>query len=477
MMSLDQNPRSDGSRRQPRLRPMTRPRPSPNRKQPHDDRHDAHRRHPQGHVDRAGQVRRGPRHARPRPGRAHRGRSRFVCRSHGATPTHRHHPNHVWRHALVRPAELRVGSLLGRQRVWPAWQRHHQGRIRPTGSGRDHQRGGHRQRLHQPEHVCRAGHRWRPLLGSEPSRSTRQRHHHRLHHSGGRLQHHRRHQHRCRPGPYLRRPQQRGGTLLGVEQPRTVGQRHHHRHAGARHRHRPHRSGGRFRRWRPHLRGPHRPIGPLLGQQRLGCARQRILCDRLQSSRHGVGNLNRNGHLQRLRAHLCHPHLRWGPMLGPEHRRTTRRRHHHRLDDTGGRLQYHQRHQRQRRLPTFVRQTRGRWCKLLGLQLRRAARRRDHHRFDNTCNRQQPWQRHQDGRRSEPVVRAAQHRAGPMLGVQRLGPTRQRHHRSLPAADGGGWRLRSRPGSRLHRRFHGCELLQRSGLAGEGRDHWRHRSR
>lgn len=90
------------------------------------------------------------------------------------------------------------------------------------------------------------------------------------------------------------------------------------------------------------------------------------------------------------RAHLCHPHLRWGPMLGPEHRRTTRRRHHHRLDDTGGRLQYHQRHQRQRRLPTFVRQTRGRWCKLLGLQLRRAARRRDHHRFDNTCNRQQP---------------------------------------------------------------------------------------
>ncbi|MBK7021936.1 MAG: hypothetical protein IPH38_20760 [Candidatus Microthrix sp.] len=119
---------------------------------------------------------------------------------------------------------------------------------------RDHQRGGHRQRLHQPEHVpC-----WLPVasaagVGTITVNSATA----------------------PPPTPPLRwpsptspappaslpartipaSPSATGRHAAGVEQPRTVGQRHHHRHAGARHRHRPHRSGGRFRRWRPHLRG------------------------------------------------------------------------------------------------------------------------------------------------------------------------------------------------------------------------------
>ncbi|MBL0205500.1 MAG: hypothetical protein IPQ14_14560 [Candidatus Microthrix sp.] len=187
-----------------------------------------------------------------------------------------------------------------------------------------------------------------------------------------------------------------------------------------------------LRRWRPHLAALTDQSVRCRGSNAWGALGNGSLRP-TQSSRHGVGNLNRNGYLQRSRHYLSYPTSGgvrcWGQNIDGQ----LGGRHHHRLDDTGPSPLIANATKRQRRLPTLVRQTRGRWSSRGWGGYNYAGLLGDGTTTDLTTpvTAAALAAPPEDGR-SAGASRVAQHRAGPMLGSQRVGPTRQRHHRSLP---------------------------------------------
>ena len=160
----------------------------------------------------------------------------------------------------LRPHRRRRRQMLGRQPVRPARRRHHD---RPPHAGRRHRprKRRHPDRRGLTYHTCAltAGRR-RQMLGRQHLRPARRQHHDRPPHARRRHRpHERRHPDRRRRRPHLRPHRRRRRQMLGRQRVRPARRRHHDRNATPRStvdrprkRRHPDRRGRR-----PHLR-PHR---------------------------------------------------------------------------------------------------------------------------------------------------------------------------------------------------------------------------